>query len=291
MRTYKITRNTGRKTYAVAAPTKTNRINLVLRGGFAPAVVELVNPTMQVSVGRRHPSEAGSGNAIYLADDRRCACVTLDQGWSQERVMRLAKQLGSAKRRDVHLREPVVAMQVIEPGEGWPADGLAAPASLFASLKLAADDTAAASIPVESNHPLLRQPANTLWLMGGNNHGQPLEVPHQSLVGIEQRHHRLLVTFGNVTVAHLLLGFPDEQTATGLKADLAAGLVRLLRFGGVVKEMVLFPHGREDDSATPGYGCLCVGAADGGLEAAMREFGMFADPNEVAQALADRWQQ
>jgi hypothetical protein len=265
---------------------KATRLNLILRTGYSPVAVEFKNPTVYHRIGSNH-------HAIVLADDRHSATLLFQEGCSDERVRRTARRLTAPGRRDVRLQDPIVAMQVVEPGESWPADYLAGSTSRFVTAPLKADGARKDLGDVASTHPLLHQPAGTMWVMGGRNddlHPEgPLTLPHRSIVQIEQRGKRLLVSIRNHNVAQMLIGLTSEELATGLKADLEAGRVRLLRYGGVINELVLFPNSKPDSRGERGYGCFEVGAADGGLAADLSVYAGLADPKEVAAELARRW--
>jgi hypothetical protein len=275
------------KHYRLNQPVaKATRLNLILRAGFAPVTVEFVNPTVCSRLDTHH-------HAILLADDRHCAALLLEKSCSAERVNRLARKLIAPGRRDVHLKEPVVAMQVVEPGESWPADYQAGPSARFVSLPLKQDGSPLKLVEAATAHPLLQQPAGAMWVMGGRNSEvdcePPLTVNHRDVVGIEQRENRLLVTVRNHPVTHLLVGLVDRTAATGLKSDLEAGRVRLLRYGGLVNELVVFPRPCPEAESCKGYGCLVVGAEDGGLTYQLRDCNLLADPQEVAAELTRRW--
>ena len=275
------------KHYSLNQPAaKATRLNLILRVGYAPAAVEFNNPTVHYRLGTNH-------NAILLADDRHCATLLLDQRCSAERVRRLARKLAATGRRDVQLQEPIVAMQVVEPGESWPADYLAGPTSRLVSLPLKQDGSPAELVEAATSHPLFHQPAGTMWVMGSRNSDveveAPLTVPFRSMVQIQQRGKRLLVSIRDHRLAHLLVGLADEAAATGLKADLEAGQVRLLRYGGVINELVLFPNCTSDSRGERGFGCVEVGAQHGGLTDLLAHCVMLGNPDEVAAELARRW--
>lgn len=275
------------KHYRLNQPVaKATRLNLILRAGFAPVTVEFVNPTVCSRLDTHH-------NTILLADDRHCAALLLEKSCSAERVNRLARKLIAPGRRDVLLKEPVVAMQVVEPGESWPADYQAGPNARFVSLPLKQDGSPLKLVEAATTHPLLQQPAGSMWLMGGRNSEvdcePPLTVNHRDVVGVEQRENRLLVTLRNHPVTHLLVGLADRAAAIGLKNDLEAGRVRLLRYGGLVNELVVFPRPHPQAESRKGYGCLEVSAEDGGLTSRLQECRMFADPQEVAAELTKRW--
>jgi len=275
------------KNYRLNQPVvKATRLNLILRAGFAPVTVEFVNPTVCTRLDNHH-------NAILLADDRHCAALLLDKSSSAERINRLARKLVAPGRRDVPLKEPVVAMQVVDPGPSWPADYLAGSTSRFVSLPLKQDGSAVRLAEAATTHPLLHQPAGAMWVMGGRNSDvviePPLTVNHRDVVGVEQRENRLLVSVRNHPVTHLLVGLVDRDAAIGLKNDLEAGRVRLLRYGGLVNELVVFPRPHPQAECCKGYGCLEVSAQDGGLTSRLEECNMLADPDEVAAELTKRW--
>jgi len=265
---------------------KATRLNLILRAGYAPAAVEFINPSVHYRLGSNH-------NAILLADDRHCATLLLEQGCSEERVRRLARRLNATGRRDVRLQEPIVAMQVVEPGESWPADYLAGPTSRSVSLVLKPNAAPLPRSETATSHPLLHQPAGSMWVMGGRNSDveveAPLTVPFRSIVQIQQRGKRLLVSIRDHSLVHLLVGLVEEAAATGLKADLEAGRVRLLRYGGVINELVLFPNCTADSRGERGYGCVEVAAQHGGLTQLLTDCVMLGSPEEVAAELAKRW--
>jgi hypothetical protein len=108
-------------------------------------------------------------------------------------------------------------------------------------------------------------------------------------VQIQQRGKRLLVSIRDHSLVHLLVGLVEEAAATGLKADLEAGRVRLLRYGGVISELVLFPNCTPDSRGERGYGCVEVAAQNGGLTQLLTVSVMLGSPEEVAAELAKRW--
>ena len=132
-----------------------------------------------------------------------------------------------------------------------------------------------------------------MWVMGSRNSDveveAPLTVPFRSMVQIQQRGKRLLVSIHDHRLAHLLVGLADEAAAAGLKADLEAGQVRLLRYGGVINELVLFPNCTSDSRGERGFGCVEVGAQHGGLADLLAHCVMLGNPDEVAAELARRW--
>ena len=275
-------------------------IKIQLRDGFAPVVVELHRPSIQVRLQTGPAQDTAIRSEIWLCNRERFVGLTLDESLSSREIKQLAKQYRRFRPPVIQLGRPIMAIQIIELGEGWPFDDQRNPVSMFCCLPASEWVTAALPAPVESHHPLLQQPANTLWLMDRNVCSTPLAVSHDAIAKIEQQGKRLLVTINPEARLELLgyavLHLSKVETATGLAADLVAGRVRLLRGGGEVTEMYLFPHAAACRGTKPpmrGYveqqiltGCNAGGLKEGLVFAASR-----TRPQDLQAAVEEAWRQ
>lgn len=175
---------------------------------------------------------------IVLHSPSWVACLTLADSVDTTALRKLAVQLKSGNPPPITLTGPIMAIQAIRLGTCWPENQCVEPLSILNCRPCADWVLMEAEPPVETEHPLHRQPPNTLSLESSEEDSVPIRIPYDWMGWLEQRNRqvrialRLSVPRRRANVVEITTA--DEGLATRLLEDIRSRRVRRIRLNQAI---------------------------------------------------------
>lgn len=221
----------------------TVRFNLL--DGNQPVQIDMADPIIKQQQLKPDAYGQNASNRLLLSNDTMVVCLWLDDTLSSRDMKRLVNEFNRKQPRAVTLGRPIVAIHLIRAGLGWPEDEHQEPTSIFNCLPDAEWNPMASKPPVVAGHPLLNQPAATVWFQGSMLAGMPVSVHYRSIAAVEQINDRVLIVVhpeGNSELLGLaVVCLRDAQMAAGLAAGLRLRRVKRVGRNEMVEDIFLYP--------------------------------------------------
>lgn len=221
----------------------TVRFNLL--DGNQPVQIDMVDAKIKQQQLKSDAYGQTASNRLLLSNATMVACLWLDDTLSSRDMKRLVNEFSRKQPRAVTLGRPIVAIHLVRAGLSWPEDEHQGPTSIFNCLPDDQWHPMASKPPVVAGHPLLNQPAETVWFQGSMSTGMPVSLHYRSIAAVEQSDDRVLIIVqpeGNSELLGLaVVCLRDAQMAAGLAEGFKLRRVKRLCCNEMVADIFLYP--------------------------------------------------
>lgn len=211
-----------------------------------PATFEMVSPRIQQQRIKPDPYGQPAANRIVLQNDEMVVRLHLHDRLSSREMKRLVDRMQVREPEPIRLGDPVMAIEIIHPGCGWPDESGSGPVSILDYLPVWDWLTMQSQRPVSSLNDEWFGAPGKLQFNDAQPGSQPVQLHYDSIIGVNQHGCRVFVTvnsrFKNELVGDAVIEVAGQEAASKLAEALRCRQVRCLKANGVVGRILLFPH-------------------------------------------------
>ena len=226
--------------------TVMSRISIHTKLNNVPATLEMVSPRFQQQRINPEPYGQPASNRIVLQNDEMVVRLYLHDRLNNREMNRMVKRMQGDEPEAIRLGDPVMAIQIIHPGAGWPDEHRYGPVSLLDCLPDQDWLLMQSQPPVRPTDKVLFGAAGTLQFNDGQPDSHPVSLRYDSITGLKQREQLVYVTVNSHCQTELVgcavIEVVDKERAARLVEMLRCRQVRCLKANGRVKRILLFPH-------------------------------------------------
>lgn len=224
-----------------------SKISIHTKFQTSPVTLEMVSPRIQQQRIKPEPFESlTASNRIVLQNDDMAVRLYLHDRLSSRKMKRLVKRMQVNEPEAIRLGDPIMAIQCIWPGRGWPHDDLACPFSQLDCLPEPAWLTMQSPRPVRAIDDGWIGAAGVLHFNDAQPGSQPVRLNYDSIIGVTQHGRRVFVTVDsrcqNELVGHAVVDVVDQRATSLLAEALRGRRVKCLKANWLVGRIRLFPH-------------------------------------------------
>lgn len=241
--------------------TTVSTVRFNLLDGNQPVQIDMVYAKIQQQQWKRDAYGQTASNRLLLSNATMVACLWLEDTLTSRDMKRLVNEFSRKQPRAVTLGRPIVAIHLVRAGLSWPEDEHQGPTSIFNCLPDDQWHPMASKPPVVAGHPLLNQPAETVWFQGSMSTGMPVSVHYCSIAAVKQSDAWLLITVqpeGNSELLEqAIVRLRDAQMAAGLAAGFRLRRVKRVGLNEMVRDIFLYPKAELCRGTQPLVGREC----------------------------------
>lgn len=211
-----------------------------------PVTFEMVNPRIQQQRIKPDPYGQPAANRIVLQNDEMVVRLYLHDRLSSREMKRMVDRMQVKEPEAIRLGDPVMAIEIIHPGGGWPDEHGSGPVSILTSLPVPDWLTMQSQRPVRSLNDEWFAAAGKLQFNDAQPGSQPVTLHYDSIIIVTQHGRRVFVTVDsrctNEIIGGVVVEVGDQETASELAEALRGRRVRCLKANHRVGRILLFPH-------------------------------------------------
>lgn len=211
-----------------------------------PATFEMVSPRIQQQRPKPDPFGQPAANRIVLQNDEMVVRLHLHDRLSSPEMKRLVDRMQVKEPEAIRLGDPVMAIEIIHPGCGWPDESSSGPVSMLDCLPVPDWLTMQSQRPVRSPNDEWFGAAGVLQFNDKQPGSQPVRLNYDSILVVTQHGCRVFVTVDtrcrNELVGDAVIEVAGQEAASELAEALRERQVRCLKANKVVGRILLFPH-------------------------------------------------
>lgn len=223
-----------------------SKISIHTKLNNVPATFEMVSPRIQQQRIRPDPFGQPASNRIVLQNDEMLVRLHLHDRLSSREMKRMVDRMQVKEPDPIRLGDPVMAIEIIHPGGGWPDEHSSVPVSILDCLPVPAWLTMQSDRPTRSTEDHWFGAAGMLQFNDKQPGSQPVRLNYDSIIGVNQHGCRVFVTVDsrlrNELVGDAVIEVAGQEAASKLAEALRCRQVRCLKANGLVGRILLFPH-------------------------------------------------
>lgn len=249
----------------------------------------MVSPRIQQQRIRPEPFGQPAANRIVLQNDEMVVRLYLHDRLSSRELKRMVDRMQVKEPAAIQLGDPVMAIEIIHPGGGWPDEHGSGPVSILNSLPAPDWLTMQSDRPTRSTEDQRFGSAGQLQFYDAQPGSQPVTLHYDSIIGVHQHGRRVFVTVDsrlrNEIVGDAVVEVAEQQTASELAEALRGRRVRCLKANERVGRILLFPHESICTNQNPAtfveQTYVDITARPGDGKSSLLELARWADPDRV----------